>query len=405
MERSVTLRTMGLMSGTSVDGIDAAVAEIAGTGPSARVDLVGYNRYPYPSRTREAIFQGFDNTSGGVDGVSTLNFVLGELFAAAAIDLVENLGLKLSDVDLMGSHGHTVSHQPDAAEVGGMWTVSTLQIGEPTVIAERTGVTTVADFRCADMAAGGQGSPLAPYVDFVLFRSQNRTRAVQNIGGTGNVTYIPAGGRMEQVIAFDTGPGNMLIDAVVWRTTEGTLACDMNGGLALAGRINGPLLRQLLKHPFLEKRPPKSAGFEEFGTKFAEKLLADSPGMSAEDMVATVTGFTAESIARGYEKWFPKRPDDVILGGRGARNRALMRMLTESLPGAKLMMHEDFGINGDAKEALAFAFLASETVRGRPGNLPSTTGAKHPVVLGKIVPGRNFGELMHKLGDQEAVQE
>lgn len=397
MQDTSALKVIGLMSGTSVDGIDAALVEIQGTGLHAKIKLTAYKCYPYASKMREAILNASNPEESRTDTLSALNFALGELFAAAAIDIAHDAGINILDVDLIGSHGQTIWHSPDQVEVGGMWAASTLQVGEPSVIAERTSVTVVADFRTADMAAGGQGAPLVPYADFVLFRSTNRSRAVQNIGGIGNVTYIPAGGRLNQIVAFDTGPGNMLIDAVVSRLTDGKLTCDEGGKLALVGKPDRVILGRLLKHPFLQKRPPKSTGREEFGMQFAEQLLSDWPQVSLEDMAATLTVYTAQSIARSYERWLPKMPDDVIVGGGGTKNPALMRMLIELLPRTKTYVHEDFGIDSDAKEALAFALLASEAVHAQPANVPAATGAKRSTVLGKIVPGGNFRTLMSKV--------
>ena len=397
VKEPAALKVIGLMSGTSADGIDAALVEIAGSGQDAKVRMLAYERYPYPARMREAISDAFNPERGRANTVSALNFALGEVFAAAAVDLARDHGFSISEVDVIGSHGQTIHHSPEQVEIGGMWTISTLQIGEPAMIAERTGITVVADFRSADMAAGGQGSPLVTYADFVLFRSANRSRAVQNIGAVGNVTYLPPGAKMDQVIAFDTGPGTALIDAVVTRLTDGKLTYDAGGKLASAGRPDKIILGRLMNHPFLQKRPPKSAARDEFDVQFAKELLARHPDVLPEDMVATVTAFAAQSVKRNYEKWLPKVPDDIIIGGRGAGNPALVRMLTDALPRTKLYTHEDFGIGSDAKEAIAFALLASETIRMQPSNVPSATGAKHAVILGKIVPGRNFRDLMSKV--------
>jgi len=394
---SSVLRVIGLISGASADGIDAALAEIKGSGPGAQIRLDAYKRYPYQAKMRDAISNASNQEESRVNNLSALNFALGELLAAAAVDLARSAGLDASEVDLVGSHGQTVWHSPEQVEIGGMWIVSTLQIGEPSVIAERTGITVVADFRTADMAAGGQGFPLVPYADFVLFASANRNRAIQSIGGIGNVTYIPSGGRLDQIIPFDTGPGSTLIDTIVARLTNGRLTYDAGGRLALAGKPERVILGRLMKHPFLQRRPPKTAVREEFGVQFAEQLLAQWPDVSLENMVATATAFTVQSIRRSYERWLPKIPDDIIVGGSGAGNPALIRMLAEAFPHTKLFTHEDFGINSDAKDALAFALLASETIHNQPANVPAVTGARKQVVLGKIVPGRNFRALMSKV--------
>ena len=399
MPEQAALKVIGLSPRASADGIDAALVEIEGSGPHAHVALKAYHRYPYPSKMREAILSALDPDEVRVDSLSALNFALGELLAASAINLVRDAGVPISEIDLIGARGQAIWHSPDQAEVGGMWTISALQIGEPAVIAERTGVTVVADFPAADMAAGGRGAPLVPYADFVLFKSPNRNRAVQGIGAVGSVTYLPAGGSLDEVIAFDTGPGTALIDTVVSRLTEGKLAYDADGKLASAGKVDRVVLGRLLKHPFLEKRPPRSCEREELGVELAERLLSESSEAKIEDTVATVTTFTALSIARSYERWLPKTPGDVVLGGGGAKNPALVKMLVEALPKpTKLYMHEDFGIEADAKEALAFALLAGEAVHLQPANVPSATGAKHPVILGALTPGRNFRELASKVG-------
>lgn len=389
---------IGLMSGTSADGVDAALVEVEGSGLEAKAKLIAFECFPFKTKVIDALFRAFTNEDTRPSDLSALNFIMGELFAAAAIKLCECAGVGLSEIDLIGSHGQTVWHGPEPLEIGGMWSVSTLQIGEPAVIAERTGVTVVADFRPADVAAGGEGAPLVSYADYLLFRSPNRGRAVQNIGGTANVTYIPGGGKLDQIVAFDTGPGNMLIDAVVFRLTDAKLRYDAGGALALAGTPDRVALGNLMRHPFLQKRPPKSTGREDFGVRFAEQILAENSHLSTEDMVATVTAFTAQSIRIGYERWLPKMPDDIVIGGGGARNPALMQMLAEAMPRAKLYTHEDFGINSDAKEALAFALLASQAIRGEPANVPSATGAERRAILGKIVPGRNYRTLMAKVG-------
>ncbi|HUV05478.1 MAG TPA: anhydro-N-acetylmuramic acid kinase [Armatimonadota bacterium] len=397
------LKVVGLVSGASADGIDAALAQIKGSGPQAQIRLDAYRRYPYSAKMREAVTRALKPEESRVSDVAALDFALGELFAAAAVDVVRSAGVELSEIDLIGSHGQTVWHSPEQVEIGGMWSVSNLQIGEPSVIAERTGITVVADFRTADMAAGGRGAPLVPYADFVLFASANRNRAVQHVGDVGDVTYIPTGGKLDEIMAFDTGPGNLPIDVIVTRLTNGRLTYDAGGSLAQAGKPDRVILGQLTRHPFLEKRPPKETAREEFGLQFAEQLLSQWPNVSLENLAATVTAFIAQSIRRNYERWLPKLPDDIIVGGSGARNPALTRTLTEAFPRTKLFTYEDFGIGNDAKEALAFALLASEAIYNEPANVPAVTGAEKRVVLGKIVPGRNFRALMSKI-ERKAVK-
>jgi anhydro-N-acetylmuramic acid kinase len=384
-----TRTVIGLMSGTSADGIDVALARISGSGDDIAASIAAFETYAYTEPERRAILSVFAPDTPLVD-VCRMNFALGRMFADAVLKLVASRDLKLDQIDLIASHGQTICHLPPGAPHADSDSGSTLQIGEPSVIAEVTGVTVVADFRPRDMAAGGQGAPLVPYADYVLFRSPNRTRAVQNIGGIANVTVLPASGKVDDVIAFDTGPGNMIIDALVVAFSQGEMTFDRDGELSALGRVDDDLLRWLMSHDFVRRQPPKSTGREEFGAPFVSELLAraESTGVSAEDLLTTATAFTAESIAQAYRNFVPPEyvVDEVILGGGGSYNATLRRMLQERLPETQVFLHEDFGIRGDAKEALAFAILGNETMLGRPANLPRVTGARRAVVLGKIVP-------------------
>lgn len=387
-----TRRVIGLMSGTSADGIDAALARIAGSGDTLEVTLDAFRTSPYQPAVREAVLA-LSSPGASVVDACKMSFTLGRLFAEAALDLMKRAELEPADVDLIASHGQTVCHLPPGGPGShGSEGVGTLQIGEPAVIAEITGVAVAADFRPRDMAAGGQGAPLVPYADYVLFRSAEKTRAVQNIGGIANVTFIPAGSRIEDVIAFDTGPGNMIVDALVAAFTGGKMQFDEDGRLGALGEVNEPLLRWLMGDEFIARRPPKSTGREQFGSAFVRRLLekAEADDVSAEDLLTTVTAFTAESIADSYRRFlFPGHEiDEVILGGGGSYNATLRRMLQERLPWVDVLLHEDFGIRSDAKEALAFAILGNETMLGRPANVPNATGARHAVILGKIVPAQ-----------------
>ncbi|MBI4278792.1 MAG: anhydro-N-acetylmuramic acid kinase [Armatimonadetes bacterium] len=376
------------MSGTSVDGIDAALVEISGGGPSARVRLLAFENVPFSTDLRERILALCSPETGTVDKVCAMNAELGELFAQAAMRVAERAGLGIAAVDLIGSHGQTVWHIPPASGVPG----ATLQIGEPAVIAERTGVLTVADFRVRDMAAGGMGAPLVPYADIVLFGHPARARAVQNLGGIGNVTVLPAAPTMETVYAFDTGPANMVIDAVVEIVTRGRQTYDRDGVLAGQGRVHADLLRELMAHPFIAQPPPKATGREEFGAHFTRRVLSRARDLQLDgaDLVATATAFTAESIAENYRRFvLPRHPiDEVIVGGGGSYNPTLVRMIRERVGGIPVMTCEDLGVNSDAKEAIAFALLANDAALGLPTNVPGATGARRPVVMGKFLPGR-----------------
>jgi anhydro-N-acetylmuramic acid kinase len=376
------------MSGTSADGIDAVLAEIEGSGRGLRARVVAHVHHAFAAGLRRQILEVC--LHGTVAGICELNFVLGEHFARAVLAAIRKARLQPKHIAAIGSHGQTVHHLPNAR------TPSTLQIGEAAVIAERTGIMIVADFRVRDMAAGGQGAPLVPYADWVLFTEATRPRIVQNIGGIGNLTFLPARAGLEDVIAFDTGPGNMVIDALVSRATQGRQGFDRDGRWAARGKVSEKLLAEMMSHPFLDRRPPKTTGREEFGETFLQRVLASGRRwrLTNEDIIATATAYTAKSIAAAYHRFiFPKlnRADlrrlQVILGGGGAKNPVLRRMLAERVGTGEVLTHEDFGIANAAKEALAFAILAHETLLHRPGNVPNATGARRPVVLGKITPG------------------
>jgi len=378
---------IGLMSGTSADGVDAALADIHGTGHGLKIKLKAFRTLPYPTVFRERLVQAM--TSGTVEDVCHLNAALGEWFARAALKVLKAAGVSPRRVALIGSHGQTLHHLPKPRREPVIGSVrSTLQLGAPAVIAERTGITTVADFRSRDMAAGGEGAPLTPYLHFLLFRHPSRARAVINIGGICNLTYLPAGGSLQSVRAFDTGPGNMVVDGIVRYVTGGRQQFDRSGRLARAGKVDEGLLRRLLQHPFLRRRPPKSTGREEFGERFVDRfvLLGRLAGLSDADLVATATAFTARTIVDA-QKFLPRRVEEVFVSGGGARNLTLMRKLQETWGGTPVRTVEALGWDGRALEAVAFAVFAYQHVRGVPCNLPQVTGVKRAVVLGTMVPG------------------
>ena len=381
-----TMRVAGMMSGTSADGVDVAIADIGPRG----VRVLAFDTFAYPAAVWRRVFDLFDPETARVDDICHLNFVLGELFAAGLIQLCDRSGIALDSIDLIGSHGQTIYHIPQGRRFGRGKVRSTLQIGEPSVIAERTGITTVADFRPRDVAAGGEGAPLVPYADYVLFRHKRKNRAVQNIGGIANVTWLPAGGSVADIIAFYTGPGNMMIDRVVHLITKGKRRYDSDGKMAARGSINERLLAELMRHKYLRRRPPKSTGHEQFGAAFSDHVFrqARRRRVALRDILATVTAFTAKSIAGSYRRFLPGEVDEVIVCGGGSRNPTLLGWLQEELHPAKVMVTDALGINADAKEAVSFAILARETIRGVASNVPSATGAGRPVVLGKIVPGK-----------------
>ena len=377
------MRVAGLMSGTSLDGIDVAIIEISGRGWSKRIRTLAFRTVPYPEEVRHAIL-GVSNANIHTATISRLNFLLGELYAEALRLTARRARIPLDSIRLIGSHGQTIFHEGTPVPFLGRRIASTLQIGEPAVLAERTGIPVVADFRPRDIAAGGRGAPLVPYVDYMLFRHRRLGRVALNIGGIANITAIPPSARTEDVIAFDTGPGNMVVDALARRYTRGRWNYDRDGRLAARGHVNRELLNRLLDDPYFRRRPPKTAGREQYGTEFVERLLGT--GLPVLDLIATCTAFTAAAVAIGIERFVrPRMPvDELIVSGGGVHNRRMMAQLAAFLPGVSLATSTDYGVDADAKEAIAFAVLAYETWRRRPANLPSATGARRAVVLGKI---------------------
>ena len=374
------MRIAGIMSGTSLDGIDVAIVDFAGRA-SSRFQTVAFHAVPYPKTVRAALL-GVSHTMTHTAAISRLNFVLGELYAEAVIETCRRKRTPLASLDLIGMHGQTIYHEGEPAEYLGRRVASTLQIGEPAVVAERTGIPTISNFRERDMAAGGRGAPLVPYVDYLLFKHRSRNRVALNLGGIANITAIPAGGKLEDVEAFDTGPGNMVIDALVAHLTEGRETFDRHGRIARKGKVHRGLLDSMIEDPYLKKRGPKTAGREQFGQDFVSGLIAT--GIPLPDLIATATEFTVYAavyqIYRTMEHW--GEPDDIIVSGGGVHNRWMMRRLREE-SSAPVMSSAEFGIDPDAKEAIAFAVLARESFLHRPASLPSATGARRAVVLGK----------------------
>ena len=384
--RREAMKAIGLMSGTSADGVDAALVEFDQS--DGRVSLLGYCEVPFPAPVRREILSLCED--GRVDAICRMDAALGEWFADAALRVCEQAGVSAKDVDVIGSHGQTIHHLPAPGKSAGKQVRSTLQIGNASIIAERTGIATVSDFRSRDMAAGGQGAPLVPLVDYLLFRSENAGRVMLNIGGIANVNVLPAGCDISDVFAFDTGPGNMVIDGVVQALTNGTSTCDRDGALAAKGRVCKGLLDELMAHPFFDLPPPKSTGREEFGRAVVRKIL--DWGGNREDLVRTATQWTVESIVRGLERFVLPRCEirDVIASGGGTKNPVAMALLDRALGRVALRRLDDLGMASEAKEAIAFAILACQTIQSRPGNVPSVTGASKQVVLGAIAPGRHL---------------
>jgi anhydro-N-acetylmuramic acid kinase len=377
----------GIMSGTSADGIDVAVVRIVPHKTHPKVGLVAHEGFPYPATLRRAVIAAMNATQTSTAELARLHWRLGLAYAEAASATLKRHRVKL---DLIGCHGQTLYHQARAASYEGRSFACTWQLGEATAIAQAVGVPVVSNFRPADMFAGGQGAPLVPLLDYVLFADSKRGRVLQNIGGIANLTASPAGSTARQLIAFDTGPGNMVIDALAQELCG--RAFDRNGAIAARGIVIEPVLRQMLSDSYFRVKPPRTAGREQFGREYAAQFLAACRRLSSrpEDALATATAFTAETIAQSYTRFvapkMKRRPVDYIVSGGGARNATMMAMLAQRLDpmGCELASSEEFGLPAEAKEAAAFALLAWQTWHHLPGNVPAATGAKRAVILGQV---------------------
>jgi len=378
----------GVMSGTSADGINVALVRIQGRatrieGPY-RFKLLGHSEYPYPPAVRNFILSTMNAARASVADLARLNVLLGELYADAVKETQRRWRVK---AQLVGCHGQTIYHQGEASAFLGRKLATTWQTGEGAVIARRVGVPVVSDFRPADMADGGKGAPLVPFLDFLLYRDSRVGRVVQNIGGIANLTAIPAGASTNQVAAFDTGPGNMVIDAVTQRFFGKPY--DRDGRIAASGTVRDSVVAEILKESFFRRKPPKTAGREEFGREFVERLVKRCHEVDARDLVATATALTARSIADALRRFVVRSEGsyrDLVVSGGGTRNATLMAMLANAVQslGLQIRASDEFGLPAEAKEAVAFALLAFETWHQRPSNIPSATGANRPAILGKI---------------------
>jgi anhydro-N-acetylmuramic acid kinase len=382
------LLVLGMMSGTSVDGVDVALARISGAPPRLRSKLLGYTRVGFPAAIRKEILRVAEGGNLSAGELSQLHFHLAECYADAAQFACRRFRVSSARVALIGSHGQTVFHQGRPSSFLGRPTASTLQIGDASVIAARTGITTVGDFRPADMALGGQGAPLVPYADYLLYRHEKLGRVSLNLGGIANITVLPASARPAQVFAFDTGPGNMLIDALVQHFSHGRRNYDKNARLARKGRLLPALLDELMRDPYLKLAPPKSTGREYYGRSYLRKLLATGRRHRARpaDLIRAATLFTALSIVDALHRFVLPRTKirQLIVSGGGANNPLILAQLAAALSGIEVISSAHLGIPVEAKEAYAFALLAYESFHRRPGNLPSATGASRPAILGKI---------------------
>ncbi len=384
LQRKKTKLVVGLMSGTSVDGIDAALVRISGQGTATRVKLLKFYTQPFPRRLRELVLRNSLPGTGTVDLICSLNVLFAHLYADAVKTLARKSRIPLRRIDLIGSHGQTVHHLPAPQTMFRHRFGSTLQIGDPSTIAKLTGIPTVGDFRLGDMALGGEGAPLVPYFDYLLFRSGTKSRILLNLGGIANFTSLPKRASLDRVLAFDTGPANMLIDGLMERLFHRRY--DSNGALGMKGDPYPPLLQWLMRHPYLKKRPPKSTGREVFGEKFQLELLKKARAVSAQDIIATVTAFTPLSIYDQYRRFVSGRslPDEILVSGGGVHNLAIMHRLSHLFAPARVIPMEEVAFSSDAKEAACFAVLANETIAENASNVPGVTGARHRAVLGKI---------------------
>jgi anhydro-N-acetylmuramic acid kinase len=384
LRRRTTKLVAGLMSGTSADGLDVALVQITGSGTSTRIRQIAFETIPLPGGYKEHLLKNSVSSTANLDEVVRLDMWFAGFCADAVKRIARRARVPMNRIDLIGSHGQTIRHCPEAALLFGRKVRSTLQIGNPSAIAAITGIVTVGDFRSADIAAGGSGAPLVPLFDFLMLRSDKVNRAALNIGGIANITILPKACKINQVRAFDTGPGNMLIDALMSRLYHSP--CDKGGKIAKSGRIHLPLLRFLLRHPFLKQPPPKSTGREAFGGGYIDTILGKFGQIEKRDLIATATEFTALSIYDACLRYVPRRirPEEIIVSGGGVHNGALMEALESYFAHSRIIPAGSSGIDPDAKEAVCFALLANETVAGHPGNIPGATGAKRPVVLGSI---------------------
>ena len=377
---------IGLMSGTSLDGVDAALVEIIGSDTSTKIKQIGFITYPFPAGLKELLLENSTVKHGNVTDICKLNFLISLIYVDAVKSICGKTKIPISSIDVIGSHGQTIHHLPKKEKFFGYIFGSTLQIGDPSAIAKLTGVLTIGDFRTGDVALGGEGAPLVPYFDFLLFHSNAANRALLNIGGISNITILNKNGSSSDVLAFDTGPGNMMIDITAKKFFH--VDFDDGGKIGLSGKINDDLLHALkVKDKFIEKDVPKSTGREYYGHEFLSPLFKKFKKIPTEDWLATITNFTAYAVYRNYEKFIQEETEikELFVSGGGAKNKLLMKSLKNYFgKNIKISNVKNLGISSDAKEAICFAVLANETLSGNPSNIPRVTGAIRPTILGKI---------------------
>jgi len=374
----------GLMSGTSADGIDTAFVKIKDHGIDTQIELLAFETFSYPDNVADKIHQFCQAEIVSLDELSQLNFLTAQLFAESVQKLSTSSGISVEKLDLIGSHGQTIRHLPDPQDFLGYKVTSTLQIADPSVIAQMTGIPTVGDFRPADMAQMGQGAPLIPIFDYFMFHSTENSKILLNIGGISNFTILPKACKISDIIAFDTGPGNTLLDRYCEKFFH--IPYDKNGKIAAAGTVNHELLNTLLKDAYFQQCPPKSTGREYFGYKYLKNFISKTSqlGMTHQDSIATLTALTIKSVFHSYQQFIHIPVKEIIVSGGGIFNKTMMRMLQKEFSDCTISTTDDYGIPSEAKEAMCFAVLANETIHNSPGNIPSATGAQKPAVLGKI---------------------
>ena len=381
-----TKNVIGLMSGTSLDGVDVALVQIEGNGTFTKIKLIGFLEYPFPGGLKSKLLKNSVKESSNVEDISQLNFLLPNIYFDAIKTLCFDLNFNIDEIDLIGSHGQTIQHLPSPVDYLGYDISSTMQIGDPAVLSKLSGIITIGDFRTGDIALGGEGAPLIPYFDYILFQSSDKNRALLNIGGISNFTILNKDKGIEEVLAFDTGPGNMLIDSLTKLLFNEEY--DKNGNYAQSGQFNEALFTALkAKDKFIEKIPPKSTGREYYGENFLSDLLETFSQIPKEDWLNTATRFTAYGIYKNYKNFVIDETviDELIISGGGAKNQFLYKCLNEEFGNdVELKIIDDIGVSSDAKEAICFAVLANELIAGNPTNIPRTTGASKPTVLGKI---------------------
>lgn len=393
----MSMLVVGLMSGTSLDGIDASLVRIEGFGRNTRAEVMESISLPYNESIKQELLSSMDNKTSNIEQICSLNFKMATIFTDAVKQVCKKANIPLEELDLIGSHGQTLYHIPQA---NFPLAKSTLQIGDPSVIAYETNTMVISNFRTMDIAAGGEGAPLIPYIDWLLFNDATKGRILQNIGGIGNCTVIEKNAQLKDVYAFDTGPGNMIIDELCRNLFD--ISYDKSGQIASKGKVHKDIVFKWMNHDYFSLKPPKSTGREEFGREYTKKVLKSYHHLPKEDLIATATYFTAYSIVDAYNKFiFPtSQIEDIILSGGGAHNRTLLQTIKQLLPDKQVFVVDQFGMTTDEKEAIGFAILANESIHQQKANVPSATGAKEPVILGQITfpPYGDHKHIFKKVG-------